>query len=67
MEPRLYAVDGRPDFMELGPQSVTAKLVRALEARRPSPRYFVTVPTYMVWWMKRLLPTRMLDGILMRG
>ena len=67
LEKRLYATDGRPDFMELGPEAVTARLVRALESRRPAPRYFVTGPTYMVGWMRRLLPTRVLDGILMRG
>ena len=67
LEERLYASDGKPDFMELGPEAVTAKLVRALESRSPAPRYFVTGPTYMVAMMKRLLPARVLDGILMRG
>ncbi len=53
--------------MELGPEAVTRTLVRALESRRPAPRYYVTGPTYMVGGMKRLLPARWLDGILMRG
>lgn len=67
LEKRLYDDDPKPDFMELGPGAVTAKLVRALESRRPAARYFVTGPTYMVSVMKRLLPARALDGILMRG
>lgn len=67
LEKRLYASDGKPDFMELGPEAVTRKLIRALEGRRPAARYYVTGPTYMVGWMKRLLPTRVLDGILLRG
>lgn len=67
LEKRLYASGGKPDFMELGPEAVTRKLVRALESPRPATRYYVTGPTYIVGVMKRLLPTRMLDGILMRG
>jgi NAD(P)-dependent dehydrogenase (short-subunit alcohol dehydrogenase family) len=67
LEKRLYKDGRKPDSMERGPEAVTARLIRALESRRPAPRYFVTVPTYMVAWMKRLLPTRVLDGILMRG
>jgi NAD(P)-dependent dehydrogenase (short-subunit alcohol dehydrogenase family) len=67
LERRLYAVDPAPDFMELQPRAVSAKLVRALEDRRPAPRYYVTTPTYMVAGMKRLLPTRWLDAVLSRG
>jgi NAD(P)-dependent dehydrogenase (short-subunit alcohol dehydrogenase family) len=67
LEKRLYAVDPPPDFMELPPAAVTAKLVSALESPRPSPRYYVTTPTYMVGLAKRLLPTRWLDAVLIRG
>jgi NAD(P)-dependent dehydrogenase (short-subunit alcohol dehydrogenase family) len=67
LERRLYAVDPPPDFMELAPGAVSAKLVRALEGRRPRPRYYVTTPTYMVAGVKRLLPTRWLDAMLSRA
>jgi NAD(P)-dependent dehydrogenase (short-subunit alcohol dehydrogenase family) len=67
LEKRLYAVDPGPDPMELPPSAVSAKLVRALESRRPAARYYVTTPTYMVGLAKRLLPARWLDAILMRG
>jgi NAD(P)-dependent dehydrogenase (short-subunit alcohol dehydrogenase family) len=67
LEKRLYAVDPPPDRMELPPAAVTAKLVRALESPRPAARYYVTTPTYMVALMKRLLPTRWLDAVLIRG
>jgi NAD(P)-dependent dehydrogenase (short-subunit alcohol dehydrogenase family) len=67
LEQRLYAVDPPPDPMELEPAAVSAKLVRALESRRPAPRYYVTTPTYMVGLAKRLLPTRWLDAVLIRG
>jgi NAD(P)-dependent dehydrogenase (short-subunit alcohol dehydrogenase family) len=67
LEKRLYAVDGAPDFMELPPGAVSAKLIRALERPRPAARYYVTTPTYMVGMAKRLLPARWLDGMLMKG
>jgi NAD(P)-dependent dehydrogenase (short-subunit alcohol dehydrogenase family) len=67
LERRLYAVDPPPDFMELPPSAVTAKLIRALESRRPAARYYVTIPTYMVGLARRLLPTRWLDAVLIRG
>ena len=67
LERRLYAVDPPPDFMELAPSAVSARLIRALESRRPAARYYVTTPTYMVACMKRLLPTRWLDAVLGRA
>ena len=67
LEKRLYAVDPPPDFMELAPAAVTAKLIRALESRRPAARYYVTTPTYIVACMKRLLPTGWLDAVLSRA
>ena len=63
---RLYKQKG-PDRFELPPAAVTAALVRALEARRPRPRYRVTVPTHAVAGLKRLLPDRWMDALLGRG
>ena len=63
---RLYESSG-PDRFELTPAAVTAKLIRALETPRPAARYFVTTPTYISDWMRRLLPTRMLDWVMSRG
>ena len=51
----------------LGPEAVLAKLVHAVESRRPRAHYPVTVPAHAVAWMKRLLPTRVLDRIVRRG
>ena len=50
----------------LGPEAVLAKTVRALEARRPRARYYVTVPTYLLAGLKWALPTRWLDPLLRR-
>ncbi len=67
VDPRLYSGKPKPDPFELGPEATTRKLIRALESRRPRPRYYVTTPTYIVGVCKRLLPTRWLDRILMLG
>ena len=67
LEPRLYATDPKPDRFELQPEAVTKKLIHALESPRPRARYYVTTPTYIVGTLKRLLPTRWLDRVLMKG
>ncbi len=60
---RLYEPRG-PDFFELPPEAVTRRLIHAIEARRPRPRYYVTTPTLLLGTARRLLPTRLLDMIL---
>ena len=68
LEPRLYAEAGADkDPFELTCEATTKKLIHALEAPRPHARYFVTTPTYIVAYLKRLLPTRWLDRVLMKG
>ncbi len=62
---RLYEA-GEPDFFELPPDAVTRRLIHAIEARRPRPRYFVTTPALLLGTARRLLPTRLLDMILRR-
>ena len=63
---RLYDESGNKGTFELGAEAVSAKLVHALESRKPHARYFVTTPTYIANLMRRLLPTRLLDKILSR-
>jgi NAD(P)-dependent dehydrogenase (short-subunit alcohol dehydrogenase family) len=63
---RLYTASG-PDKFELPASAVTAKLIHALEATRPRPRYFVTTPTYISNVLRRVLPTRALDWVLARN
>ena len=55
--------EGGSQTFKLGPEAVAAKLVSALESRRPKPRYYVTIPTYAAVLMRRLLPTRALDAV----
>lgn len=59
--PRFYAKDTKPDPGELPPSAVTKKLIHALESKRPKPRYYVTTPTYVAGFLKRILSTRGLD------
>lgn len=48
----------------LPPEAVLKKVIHALESRRPRARYYVTFPTYLFGFMKRLLSTRLLDKLL---
>lgn len=57
----------KPSRFKRGPDAVTAALVRALESERPRLRYRVTLLTEAAAAMKRLLPARMLDGIIARN
>jgi NAD(P)-dependent dehydrogenase (short-subunit alcohol dehydrogenase family) len=63
---RLYESRG-PDRFELPPSAVTAQLIRALEARRPKARYYVTLPTHLMGVLRRLLPGRALDWLIAKG
>jgi len=63
---RLYAPQSKDRF-ELGAEAVVAKLLHAVTAPRPKPRYYVTTPTYIAGTLRRLLPTRALDWIIARG
>jgi len=63
---RLYEDRGRDTF-ELPAAAVTKKLVHALEAPRPRPRYYVTTPTYIMGMFRRVLPTRALDWLISKG
>jgi NAD(P)-dependent dehydrogenase (short-subunit alcohol dehydrogenase family) len=62
MESRLLK-EGPAVPFTLGPEAVVAKVIDALEARRPKARYYVTFPTYLFGYLKRILPARALDHI----
>ena len=64
--PRLYSEGAAPDRFELPCAAVTEKLIHALEARNPKPRYMVTKATYLTEFMRRALPKRWLDDIYAR-
>ena len=64
---RLYGVKTKKDAFELGPEAVTAKLIHAVEAKRPRARYYVTTPTYLMGFLRRILSTRALDWLIAKG
>lgn len=50
----------------LGPDAVCNQVIHALESRRPKARYYVTFPTYLFAYLKRVLPGSLLDKLLIR-
>jgi len=65
MEARLMKSGNVAPFT-LGPEAVLKKVVHALESPRPCTRYYVTVPTYLFGFLRRVLSSRMLDRLLLR-
>jgi NAD(P)-dependent dehydrogenase (short-subunit alcohol dehydrogenase family) len=63
---KLKKVGTGKDPGELGPEAVTAALIKAIENPNPNPRYFVTWPTRLTSTLRRLLPTRWSDAIFAR-
>ncbi len=63
---RLYQA-GAPDKWQLPASAVTAKLIHALESPRPRARYYVTTPTHLMGFLRRILPTRVLDWVIPKG
>jgi len=63
METRLKK-EGPAARFTLPPEAVLKKVVHALESRRPRARYYVTFPTYLFGFLKRVLSTRGLDRLL---
>jgi NAD(P)-dependent dehydrogenase (short-subunit alcohol dehydrogenase family) len=63
---RLYEERG-PDKFELPAAAVTKRLIHALESRKPKPRYYVTTPTYLMGFLRRVLPTRTLDWLIAKA
>lgn len=55
------------DPFTLGPEAVLKVLLHAMESKRPKARYYVTKPTYLLGYLKRLVPTRWLDVVLIRA
>ena len=63
MEARLQTEGAAVPFT-LPAQAVVEKVIHALEAKRPKMRYYVTFPTYLFAFLKRLLPMSWLDALL---
>ena len=55
----------KPLPFTLPPEAVLKKTLHALEARRPRVRYAVTFPTHLFAVLRRFLPARALDRLLL--
>lgn len=66
LEQRLASADSGGGFT-LPPEAVFKRLVHAVEHRRPKPRYYVTVPTFVLGYLRRILSTRAMDWVLLRS
>lgn len=51
----------------LPPEAVLKKVTHAIESRKPKARYYVTFPTYLFGYLKRILSSRQLDSILTKA
>ena len=63
MEARLQKEGAAVPFT-LPASAVVEKVIHALEAKRPKMRYYVTFPTYLFGFLKRILPASWLDVLL---
>lgn len=51
----------------LGPEAVYKKLLHALESPTPNARYYVTFPTYLMGYLKRILSSKAMDWLLIKA
>jgi len=65
VEKRLASSDESSAPFTLGPEAVMKKVECILMSKRPKPRYYVTFPTYLFGYLKRLLPACWLDRLLL--
>lgn len=63
MEARLQK-EGPAVPFTLPAEAVSEKVIHALESKRPKLRYYVTFPTYLFAFLKRVLPISWLDALL---
>lgn len=63
MEQRLQT-EGPAVPFTLPSEAVAKKVIHALEAEKPKIRYYVTFPTYLFGYLKRILPGTWLDVLL---
>jgi short-subunit dehydrogenase len=66
MEERLQKEGAAAPFT-LPAKAVADKVVHAVESNCPKIRYYVTFPTYLFAFLKRILPTSWLDNLLRRA
>lgn len=66
MEERLQK-EGPAVPFTLPAEAVAEKVIHALESKKPKIRYYVTFPTYLFGYLKRILPVAWLDFLLRKA
>lgn len=51
----------------LPPEAVLKKVIHALESKKPGARYYVTVPTYLFGYLKRIVSSKLMDKLISRA
>jgi len=58
--------NSKPDFFTLPPEAVAEKIFKALNTQSPGIRYRVTLPAYSGEFVRRFLPHRLIDWVMIR-
>ncbi len=61
------AKEGHTDSFTLSPEAVLERVQWCLEKTNPKPHYYVTKPTYIMGYLKRLLPTTLMDKFILKA
>lgn len=65
MKQRLQ-VQGHATRFTLPADAVLDKVIHALESEKPKVRYYVTFPTYLFGYLKRILSSRLVDALMLK-
>ncbi len=60
------AKEGHVDQFTLPADAVLEKVILSLEKMDPKPHYYVTTPTYIMGYLKRILPTKIMDKFILK-
>ncbi len=60
-------IEGDAAPFTLGAEAVLKRVLHALESKRPQVRYYVTFPTYLFGFLKRVLPHSWLDKLMLKA
>ncbi len=64
----LKRLESREDTpFTLGEDAVYKVLLKAMESKNPKARYMVTKPTFIFWYLKKILPVWVLDRLLFKA
>jgi short-subunit dehydrogenase len=67
MQRTYFDTKKRNDFFELEPEAVVKKVIHALESKRPHAHYFVGGASKLLAFLRRILPERVLDWLVVKS